>query len=277
MITDLIRPRFTYAAPGGASEAVTASEVLAARAKADADAAAALIAEDEAEEEVTPTGTVPPINAQPPAFDPNALTPEQLAQVAMTHGLVKPQQQIPQVQHQVAPKDPWDEATELVTQQTGWADPNRISYEATRIQNQRLEARIQQTQELIEVRQVRPVVENALETAGVPKEQANYLPWAKAQINREACVNQQTGQYDPAIHNFLATQLLIGSHAVSQGKVPPAGQGRKPANPEGDTGAPFVPTGGGISAGEKAGFLDFCKNADLDPAKPASVKLFKEF
>lgn len=276
--TKLLRPSFLWAAAGGGGAEEPDDEAGAAAAAAELDEAPEVV---ETPEE--------PEAAKPPAFDPAALTPEQLQQIAQAHGLVRQpvqqQQATTQTQTQREPTD--DEAYNYFLEQTEvanggvWADENKATRDFTSWKNNQLMARLARQEDMLAAQAIRPQVEAELEKSGVPKEEAANFMAAKACINREACT--VAGVYNEALHNELATAFMVGHHTRKQGKLPgdpnteAAAKGRKPQNPQADAGDPVTSGNAGASfkGQEESNFQNW--RGTWYPGQPVTAAMRKEF
>lgn len=242
------------------------TDVITPEIEAEIDDQAAL-----AEADVQPTDTIPPVVV--PARE---LTDAEIDAEIAKRGYVKPQP-VQQAPRQVETRaQAFERIKEEVSASKGWEDPVEIARVYGDYQADQLSATVQANQEYAQIQAVRPAVEQALEAAGVPKEQANYLPWAKTQISREACLDEN-GHYSPSLHNFKATQLLAGIHTTTQGPIPPADVKRKAMNPEPDSGAPVNTSGLGLSGQEAKDYNSWHEMwYSGKPKTAATIKQYRE-
>lgn len=198
-------------------------------------------AKAEADIPLEPTDTVPPVVV--PARE---LTDAEIDAEIAKRGYVRPQPVQQTQPRQESNDEAFERIKNAVIENKGYEDPLLINKLYADHQHNQLMQAVQSQQDFTQTQAVMPQVYQALEDAGVPKEQAQHYGAAKAAITREQAVDS-SGRYNPVIHQQMAEALLIGMHYKTQGRIGEDVKGRKPQNPQADGGAPAAPIGLGLS------------------------------
>lgn len=223
-----------------------------------------------AEADVQPTDTVPPVVV--PARE---LTDAEIDAEIAKRGYVRPQP-VQQTQKQESNDEAYERIKNAVIEREGYADPLLINKLYADHQHNQLVQVVQSQQDFTQTQAVMPQVYQALEDAGVPKEQAQHYGAAKAAITREQAVDS-SGRYNPVIHQQMAEALLIGMHYKTQGRIGEDVKGRKPQNPQADGGAPAAPIGLGLSGQESKDYNSWHEMWYAGkPKTAATVKQYRE-